>query len=170
MAWRISPSSHRRPSQEPRQMHQKIMYQNGRTLEFVGSSSHGAGARFAGRAEGNLIRLFVCVFFFFFFFFPFLRSYYGVADEHKWHSVQVQFTEPSAGVASPSILDAVLEQQWTQPLDQLPGRKRMRVIDATRRPTYITILGPIMLSRQTRQSSSCSFATKRSHRHRHLGI
>jgi hypothetical protein len=62
-----------RQSQQPRQMRQKIMYQNGRTLEFVGSSSHGAaGARVHGLpgeqlTRVGLIRLFVCVFFFFFF-------------------------------------------------------------------------------------------------------
>lgn len=49
-------------------------------------------------SKGRAHRLFVCVFSFSFslplFSLLFLRSYYGVADEQKWCSVQVQFTEP----------------------------------------------------------------------------
>ncbi|KAL7944615.1 hypothetical protein V8C42DRAFT_325359 [Trichoderma barbatum] len=87
--------------------------------------------------------------------------------------VGVQFIEPSTRIASPCLLVLVRTTLNTdrQPRDQLVGEKRMRVFDAARLPTsYIhRILGPITLSCPTHQSSSCSFAKKRRHRHRHFG-
>lgn len=145
-----------RQSQQPRQMRQKIMYQSGRTLEFVGAALTGRRVRkctVCRASKGRAHRLFVCVFSFSFslplFSLLFLRSYYGVADENKWCSVQVQFTEPMGkNCSSTSSRRRVRTTTDTdnQLRGQLPGRKRMRVSDAAGLPTDVTLLGPTTLS------------------------